>query len=560
LLHGLTAAVFAAILLAGGLAEAQEIGAPIVRQAVASTPAATTFRALAKRALIREWKPGDPVRLRSDLKRAALAEIPARDGALDVLLQQPTVLGPSGPQPNISSFDGINAREAGGWSPPDVSGAVGPNHYMQMVNTAIAAYQKDGTKLWGPIPINLLWEGSGGSVPEASCKRKCESANTGDPIVRHDRLADRWLVSQFTYPEANCMCIAISKGPSPSRTEWHLYAFDTVTPDGQSVVPDYPKIGVWPDGYYMGTQRGFPDEGVDVWVFERSKMLAGQPARQVQFSVAAPSLFLMPSDLDGPQPPRDAPNTFIRHVDGALWGGEDRLELFDFSVNWSDPASSTFKLAAKLPTAPFDSVLCGDRFGGFCATQPGSTEKLETLPAWVMWRAQYRNFGEYQSLVTNHTVNADGRGRAGIRWYELRKAGGRWSPHQQGTHSPDGVHRFMGSIAMDQAGNIALGYSASSAAVFPSIRVATRRAADPPGTLAQGEITLLAGAGSQSGGSRWGDYSTMDVDPLLPCTFWYSNMYYDANPAAGDWRTKIVRFQLPRCPAPPAPAARAKRK
>ena len=540
---------FGGCLISGTAAMGQQVSAPVVRPAVSSTSTPHTFRALsAKQAVTPPWQPGDLVRLRSDLKHTSKVEA-AREGNLDPLLLTPAVLGPSGPQPNIKSFDGINARQGGGWSPPDISGAVGPDDYIQMVNTAIAAYQKDGTVRWGPIPINLLWKGSGGSAPPESCKKKCETANTGDPVVRHDRLANRWLVSQFTYPEANCMCMAISKGPKPSQSEWHLYAFDTVTPTGDSVTPDYPKIGVWPDGYYMGTQRGFPDDGVDVWVFERSKMLAGQPARQVQFSIAPPSLFPMPSDLDGVPPPQGAPNVFMRHVDGGLWGGDDRLELFEFAVNWNDPAASTFKLVSSLQTAPFEAVLCGDKFGGFCAPQPGTAQKLETLPAWLMWRAQYRNSGRYQTLVANHTVNADGKGRAGIRWYELRKesSGGNWTIYQQGTHSPDAAHRFMGSIAMDQGGNIALGYSVSSDVVFPSIRVATRRPGDPLGTMAQGEITLLTGAGAQIGESRWGDYTTMDVDPTVPCTFWYTNMYYEANPSKGDWRTRIIRFQIPGC-------------
>jgi hypothetical protein len=352
------------------------------------------------------------------------------------------------------------------------------------------------------------------------------------------------------------MCIAISKGPDPTISDWYFYAFDTVTPSGERVTPDYPHIGIWPDGYYMGTQRGFPNDGLDVWVFERSKMLAGLPARQVQFSVPAPSLFLMPADFDGPPPPKGASSVFIRHVDGAQFGGDDRLELFEFAVNWSNPGSSTFKLVAKLPTAPFDAVLCGNNFDGVCAPQPGTAQKLGTSPSWVMWRAQYRNFGAYQTLLTNHTVNADGSGRAGVRLYELRKpSGGGWAIYQQGTHSPDAIHRWLGSIAMDDAGNIALGYTASSDVVFPSIRIATRRAADPLGIMAQGEVTVLAGAGSQipdprdpDGAARWGDYTTMDVDPVTPCTFWYTSQYYDANAAPGDWRTRIIKLRLPRCP------------
>jgi hypothetical protein len=255
----------------------------------------------------------------------------------------------------------------------------------------------------------------------------------------------------------------------------------------------------------------------------------------------------MPSDFDGLPPPAGTPNFFARHVNGKQFGGKDRLEIFEFSVNWSDPAKSTFKRTGQIETTPYSSVLCGDAFSGNCATQPGTTVKLETMPAWLMWRLQFRNFGRYQTLLTNHTVNADGKNRAGIRWYELRKTSeGPWVKYQEGTHAPDSANRWMGSIAMDSAGNIALAYSVSSQTEFPSIKLATRTAKDPLGTLA-GEKTLVDGKGSQtSSSSRWGDYSSMDVDPVEPCKFWYTNEAYPATSEVG-WRTWIVSFQIPQC-------------
>jgi hypothetical protein len=166
----------------------------------------------------------------------------------------------------------------------------------------------------------------------------------------------------------------------------------------------------------MGTQRGFPHGGLDVWVFEREKMLNGDPASVVQFSVPRPSLFLMPSDLDGPAPPAGTPNFFVRQVDGERFGGGgDRLEIFAFSVNWGNPGASTFTQVATLPTQPFDSVLCTADLLGACIPQPGTTQRLETLTVWPMWRLQYRNFGTHEGLVINHTVDADGRDHAGIR-------------------------------------------------------------------------------------------------------------------------------------------------
>lgn len=532
--HGLSTSVAAfAALLVHSPVHAQSVSAPVVRQAAARV-AEPSLQLLA---LMSPWQPGDPIRRTGDLQRRALAgqpPAPTQSAGPDPLLGAQVIAG-VGAQPTVTrSFPAIPAT---GFLPPDTVGAVGRDHYIQMTNTAFAIFDKKGQRLAGPSPINAAWAGFGGP---------CESENAGDPVVRYDHVADRWLISQFAINE-HMQCIAVSRGPNPVVDGWFLYAFPTVDASGTPLTPDYPKISVWPDGYYMGTQRGFPGGGLDVWVFEREKMLAGQEARQVQFSVNAPSLYLMPSDFDGPPPPTAAPNIFIRHVDGKQWAGQDRLELFEFAVNWSDPSKSTFRLATQIATQPFSAMLCSDVFSGNCVTQPGTSQKLETLPAWVMWRLQYRNFGTHETLVTNHTVNADGKDRAGIRWYELRRQpGGAWTKHQEGTHSPDATHRFMGSIAMDAAENIALGYTASSSTVYPSLRIASRRKSDPLGTLS-GEMTVVEGKGAQTSvSSRWGDYSSMDVDPAEACTFWYTGQYYPETSDAG-WRTQVIAFKMPQC-------------
>jgi hypothetical protein len=516
---------------------AQEISAPIVKAPTAARVLAVPQATLSAVQTLSVWQPGDPVNIRGDLQRRAdrgRALTPLAAPTADPLLRSQNFMG-SGAQPAIvADFDGIPAT---GYAPPDPNGAVGPNHYIQMLNVAMAIFDKKGHRLVGPVLINSIWKGFGGA---------CEEENNGDPIVRYDRLADRWLISQFAI-DRHFQCVAISRGPNPVSDGWFLYAFQTATATGTEVTPDYPKMTVWTDGYYMGTQRGFPNDGLDVWVFERDKMLAGQPARQVQFSVGAPSLFLMPSDFDGTPPPMGTPNFFARHVNGKQFGGQDRLEVFEFSVNWADPTRSSFKLAQSINVTAYEVMLCSDIFSGNCAKQPQTTVELETLPAWLMWRLQYRNFGSHESLVTNHTVNADGRNRVGIRWYELRRSmGGPWSKFQEGTHSPDLNSRWMGSIAMDAAGNIALGYSVSGPTVFPSIRIATRRPNDPLGTLS-GETTLERGTGSQtSTSSRWGDYSSMEIDPADPCTFWYTNEYYTATSEVG-WRARITAFRMPQC-------------
>ena len=296
------------------------------------------------------------------------------------------------------TFDGIPAT---GVAPPDTVGDVGPKHYIQMVNISFAIYDKSGSLLAGPSPINALWAGFGGP---------CEANNNGDPIVRYDQLADRWVLTQFAF-FAGRECIAVSRTSDPVAGGWYLYEFPTPS------TPDYPKVGVWPDGYYMGTQRGFPGGGLDVFAFDRVKMLSGLPAGQVQFFVPAPSLFLQPSDLDGPAPPTGTPNIFVRHVDGDQFGGADRLEMFAFRVNWGNPALSTFTAMPSIPVTPYDAVLCANPFFGTCVPQPGTAQRLEGLTVWLMWRLQYRNFGTHESLVTNHTIDINSSDRAGIRWY-----------------------------------------------------------------------------------------------------------------------------------------------
>jgi hypothetical protein len=485
-----------------------------------------------------EWRPGDPVRVMPDMREVAppptngMGMQPADMQATAELALAPATLAPSAIRG--AGFDGIPAT---GSLPPDTNGDVGPNHYIQIVNTSFAIYNKTGALLAGPLAINSLWSTFGGP---------CQTNNNGDPVVRYDGLANRWVISQFALPAGTKFeCVAVSRTADPVSGGWFLYAFPMVVA-GTAVFPDYPKLGVWPDGYYMGTQRGFPSSGLDVWAFERPKMLAGAPAKQVQFAVSGTSLFLLPSDVDGPAPPAGAPNYFVRQVDGARFGGVDRIDIFAFHVDWVTTASSTFTQLPSLPVAAFDSVLCTTDLLAACIPQPGTAQKLESLTVWTMFRAQYRNFGTRETIVTNHTVDANGSDLAGVRWYELRRSGGAWSVFQQGTYAPDATNRWMGSAAMDRAGDIAVGYSVSSSAVFPGIRAAMRSPGDPPGTLA-GELSLVVGGGSQThSAARWGNYSSMDVDPVNDCTFWYTTEYFSTTSAAG-WRTRIESFTMPSC-------------
>ena len=313
-------------------------------------------------------------------------------------------------------------------------------------------------------------------------------------------------------------CVAISTSPDPTGT-YYRYAFSAPQ------FPDYPKYGVWPDAYYLNTREG--DTTLGNYALERAEMLAGNPAaRVVRFGVGPGYQYgngLLPSDLDGEDlPPAGSPNYFIgtQDNDGSYGAPIDAINIYEFHVDWGTPANSTFTGPTTLPTDPFDSAFpCSGRN---CIPQPGTSVKLDILSyrQRPTWRAAYRNFGDHESLVTSQSVEAQ-PGIAGMRWYELRGLGGTPAIYQQGTYSPDTViHRWMGSVAMDGSGNMALGYSVSNGVdVYPGIRYTGRLASDPLGTMPQGENTLIAGTGSQTGtASRWGDYASTSIDPADDCT------------------------------------------
>ncbi len=439
----------------------------------------------------------------------------------------------------LQNFDGVS--NVNGVLPPDTNGDVGPNHYMQWVNLSFAIYSKTGALLYGPAAGNTLWSGFGGV---------CATSNDGDPIVQYDHLADRWMVSQFALPNYPSgpfyQCIAVSQTGDPTGA-WYRYQFQI----SSSKMNDYPHFGVWPDGYYM-TVNQFSTTGSwaggGVVAFERSKMLLGQTAQMVYFDLYGvdPNLGgMLPADLDGPAPAAGAPNPVLQFDDNAWGYSGDQLQIWNFHVDWATPSNSTFTQTAVLPVAAFDSNMCS--YSRNCVPQQGTTRKLDAIADRLMYRVQYRNFGSHQTLVLNHTVDATSADRAGVRWYELRNSGGGWSIYQQGTYSPDAAGRWMASIAMDGNGNIGLGYSVSSSTMYPSIRYTGRLAGDALGQMTQGEGTLIAGTGAQtSTSSRWGDYSSISVDPVDDCTFWYTNEYLQTTSTAS-WRTRIGSFQLPGC-------------
>jgi hypothetical protein len=430
-----------------------------------------------------------------------------------------------------------------GVSPPDTDGDVGPNHYVQMVNLGFQVYDKSGNVLYGPANNNTLWTGFGG---------QCESQNAGDPIVLYDQLADRWLLSQFTaaidLPDPSPVgsgpfyeCIAISTSPDPTGS-YYRYAFQV----SETNFEDYPHLGVWPDGYYMTANEftaAAANVGSGIFAFERDKMLIGQPADMIYFPRPLPYVGLLPTDLEGyTLPPADTPNFIL----GMQRQAANQLHMFKFDVLTWDPPSAELNGPYTIAVNAFDEDLCAVT-REVCIPQPGTAQDLEAIADRLMHRLTYRNFTTHQSLLANHTVDA-GSSRAGIRWYEIRNPN-TITPtvYQQNTYAPaDGVHRWMGSIAMDRLGNIAVGYSASSTqTTYPSIRYAGRLASDPLNQLTQGEAELITGTGAQTGSARWGDYSSLHVD-ADECTFWYTTEYYDVSSFNG-WKTRIGSFRFPNC-------------
>jgi hypothetical protein len=465
------------------------------------------------------------------------------------------VIGTVGP-----NFNGIGSTNR---IPPDTVIDVGPNHIIEMVNSSFQIFDKAGTSLVGPSAINSLWTAAG-------LNNACAQRNDGDPIVLYDHLADQWVLSQFAVPSGTGTaptfeCVAVSQTANPTAGTWFLYQFQF------NNAFDYPKLGVWPTGYFLSSQRGFPGNNttprLDVYALDRATMLTGGAVTPIQFTINGPSLILLPSDLDGPAPPAGTPAFYARHVDGNQWGGTDRVELFSFAPNYATPGASTFTQLPSIATAAFDSNLCNTgSLNDPCVPQSGTTQLLSTIPHWPMYSLQFRTFGGLERLVFNHTVDADGTGHAAPMWHELRRTpGGAWTLFQEGVYAPDAgspglgddLHRWMGSIAMDDLGNIALGYSASSSTTFPSVMATGRLTTDLLGQFPNPEVSIVTGGGAQTAitcagpiscGHRWGDYSAMRVDPVDGCTFWYGQEFIPSTSAGNiNWQTRIAALRFSTC-------------
>jgi len=485
----------------------------------------------------------------------------------------------------VTSFEGIDASEL---QPPaplkrdvDPNGSVGTKQYMEWVNISLQAWDKiTWAPVWTnssgqstPIPAGTLWANNQNTPDCAS------NGIRGDGVVNFDRLASRWVVSGHSTPATGSynyyFCIAVSSTDDltdPTLT-WYTYEFllnpYLGTYKGVPNFPDWPKLGTWPDAYYMGLDLLNPVTykyaGVLACALDRTNILTGGTPRQIQCVAVNNGLTylyhsLEPSDVDGTTaPPSGQDNIYVSAQAPVRTKGNTKstlMNVWDFQLdpNWSGKSKfvrsmrtvPSFTPGCYQPSNPDDTV---------CVPQPavkngGGHYLIDSLGDRLMWRLAYRNFGTYQSWLVSHTVRV-GTGtsnRTGIRWYELRGTG---VPgiYQTGTINPDTVtYRFMPSIAQDHDGNAAIGYSVGDTSIHPGIRASSWSLTEKTKPV---EVDILDGSGDQENSVKWGSYTAMTVDPVDDCTFWYVNQYLTANQTKQNviWQTRVANFKISSCSA-----------
>ena len=426
---------------------------------------------------------------------------------------------------NVLNFNGVNN---GPYAYPDSNGAAGATQYMQWTNTRYAVYSKTtGKAIAGPVQAMTLWTSLGG---------ECATTTAGDGIVNYDKMAQRWIITHHTGGGVPYLqCVAVSTTSDATGT-YYLYAFSFT-----EQYPDYPQLGVWSDAYYLTEDLlnpiGFTNVAGQVCALDRTNMLIGNPgasAQCLQTATNAAFSVLQPADLDGSTlPPAGAPN-YLMAID------TNSLDLFEFHVDWVNPVNTSLTFAANIPVLSFTQACSG----GYCIPQKGTTQVLDGIGDRLLHRLAYRNFGTYDVLLVNHAVVA---GKSvGVRWYEIRNpATTPVTVYQQGTFAPDANYRWLGSIAEDKDGDIAIGYSVSSKNAYPGIRATGRLSTDPLGTM-EAEVDLVSGTGAQTtSGNDWGNASSLSIDPVNDCTFWYTNEYLKTTGVV--WDTRITSFKFASC-------------
>ena len=451
--------------------------------------------------------------------------------------------------PPTANFEGLDFNTWGNGHPPDTNGDVGPNHYIQSINTSVGIFDKTTGNLITAFTFNsFMSQGNFGNL--------CDTNNFGDPVVMYDTFEDRWVITDFAFqlsggavvaPPGAFQCFAVSQTGNPVSGGWNYYSIQLT-----DFLNDYPKFGIWPDGIYMSANLfGFPAGGAYAgprfWALNKAQMYAGAPTVQVvSFDGPVADFTILPSNarLQTGTPPPGTPNYFL-----STWQFLNAVTVYKFHVDWDHPSLSTFT-GPDVPIAasswPNQGVANAASLGG---------NNLDVLQIRAMMQNQYSNLAGVESLWATHTVRRALNGLAAPRFYQVPVTGGTVGPNitQAATFDPDAanvINRFMPSLAVDRAGNMALGYSTSSSTTKPAIKYAGRLATDPINTFSQTEQLMIQGAGTQTGNcgggpcQRWGDYSTMTLDPD-GCTFWYTNMYYAVDGL--NHHTRIGSFTLPQC-------------
>jgi hypothetical protein len=468
---------------------------------------------------------GAAVEQRSQGKRTALPALASFDGLGD----------------GFKGNEGVGGRGSASRGGIDISLAVGPNHVFQILNGNMAVFSKTGKLLYGAVPNNTVFQGFG---------VRCGVSNNSDSVVRYDQLADRWLivVPVFTRPPGNpegpyAMCYAVSKTADPLGP-YYRYEFQ------RPLFPDYPRPAVWPDGYYNPTSTSdnlLPDVITQKHdcIADRNSMLKGLPATE-QCVVIDGGVFMLNADVDGRRPPpAGAPNIMMSTGGTQLMKifEDDDIYFYKVHVDWSDASKTTLSAPRKISVAPYH-YLCDGQLSN-CVSQPGSETRLDSQGDKLIQRLAYRNFGDHETILAEHSVATAAHG-GGVRWYEFRLDKQR-DPvlYQQSTYAPDGLYRWLASMAMDRKGNIGIGYSFGGAPEYAGQRFAARMAKDPKGQLTFHESVLAAGTGSQTGSLRWEDYTNIALDPSDDCTFWFTGNYVKQGAATST--TRIGSFAIPGC-------------
>ncbi len=493
---------------------------------------------------------------RSGARRPA-APIPSRTPAPDVAAAaaaiEQTKQGARAAINSLASFDGLGAgftdrMNPGGVGGIDISLAVGPDHIFEILNGNMVVFSKKGKKfaetgklVYGPVTNNTVFSGFG---------ERCGVSNNADSVVRYDQLADRWLivVPVFTRPPDRpdapyAMCYAVSKTSDPLGP-YYRYEFE------RPLFPDYPRPAVWPDGYYNPTSTSDNElPGVVTQkhecIADRNKMLKGEPATE-QCVVIDGAVFMLNADVDGKRPPpAGAPNIMmstggvqlLKHFE------DDGIYYYKVHVDWDDPSKTSVSAPKKIAVAPYH-YLCDGQLSN-CVSQPGTERSLDSQGDKLMQRMVYRNFGDHESIVAEHSIATAAHG-GGVRWYEFRLDKDR-DPvvYQQSTYAPDRFYRWLASMAIDRKGDIGMGYSFGGDPNFAGQRFAARLAKDPKGELTFHESVLAEGHASQTASLRWEDYTQIAIDPSDDCTFWFTGNYLKAGATSST--TRIGSFVVPGC-------------